>query len=129
MDEVRSLAENSRKWITELEKSEKEKTGIKLKIGFNNIFGYYFEITHANKIPIPEYYVRKQTLVNAERYITPELKEFEAKVLVAKEKMSELELELYKDIKKQIYPYIAEMQKQHVQLPDWIVYQGWHVRH
>ena len=111
LDEVRSLAENSRKWITELEKSEKEKTGIKLKIGFNNIFGYYFEITHANKIPIPEYYVRKQTLVNAERYITPELKEFEAKVLVAKEKMSELELELYKDIKKQIYPYIEEMQK------------------
>ena len=76
LDEVRSLSENSRKWIADLEEREKEKTGIKLKIGFNNVFGYYFEITNANKVPIPEYYMRKQTLVNAERYITPELKEF-----------------------------------------------------
>lgn len=111
LDELRSLAENSRRWISELEETEKEKTGIKLKIGFNNIFGYYFEITHANKLPIPDYYVRKQTLVNAERYITPELKEFEAKALSAKEKISELELSLYQDIKKQIRPYISEMQQ------------------
>lgn len=111
LDEVRSLAENSRKWISELEESEKKKTGIKLKIGFNNVFGYYFEITHANKIPIPPYYIRKQTLVNAERYITPELKEFESKALSAKEKISELELEIYKDIKKKIRPYISEMQQ------------------
>lgn len=65
LDEVRSLSENSRKWIADLEEREKEKTGIKLKIGFNNVFGYYFEITNANKVPIPEYYMRKQTLVNA----------------------------------------------------------------
>lgn len=67
-------------------RTRKRKTGIKLKIGFNNVFGYYFEITNANKVPIPEYYMRKQTLVNAERYITPELKEFETKALSAKEK-------------------------------------------
>jgi len=59
------------------------------------VFGYYFEITNANKVPIPEYYMRKQTLVNAERYITPELKEFETKALSAKEKTEELELKIY----------------------------------
>lgn len=88
LDEVRSLSENSQKYIQELEEKEKEKTGIKLKIGFNNVFGYYFEISNANKLPVPAYYVRKQTLVNAERYITPELKEFETKALSAKEKQS-----------------------------------------
>ena len=111
LDEVRSLAENSRKWIADLEEREKEKTGIKLKIGFNNVFGYYFEITNANKIPIPSYYMRKQTLVNAERYITPELKEFEAKALSAKEKTEELELKIYQEVKAQIRPFIADMQK------------------
>lgn len=85
---MRSLSENSQKYIQELEEKEKEKTGIKLKIGFNNVFGYYFEISNANKLPVPAYYVRKQTLVNAERYITPELKEFETKALSAKEKQS-----------------------------------------
>ena len=79
LDEIRSLSEDSQEYIAKLEEEEKEKTGIKLKIGFNNVFGYYFEISNANKIPVPEYYVRKQTLVNAERYITPELKELYAK--------------------------------------------------
>ncbi len=111
LDELRSLSENSRKWIADLEEKEKEKTGIKLKIGFNNVFGYYFEITNANKLPIPAYYMRKQTLVNAERYITPELKEFETKALSAKEKTEELELRLYQAIKEEIRPEIADMQK------------------
>lgn len=111
LDEVRSLAENSRKWIADLEEREKEKTGIKLKIGFNNVFGYYFEITNANKVPIPEYYMRKQTLVNAERYITPELKEFETKALSAKEKTEELELKIYQAVKAAIRPEIAAMQR------------------
>ncbi len=111
LDEVRSLSENSRKWIADLEEREKEKTGIKLKIGFNNVFGYYFEITNANKIPVPAYYIRKQTLVNAERYITPELKEFESKALSAKEKMEELELQIYQAVKAEIRPEIANMQK------------------
>lgn len=111
LDELRSLTENSRQWIADLEEKEKEKTGIKMKIGFNNVFGYYFEISHANKLPIPEYYMRKQTLANAERYITPELKEFEAKALSAKEKTEILELRLYQEIKADIRPAIADMQK------------------
>ena len=111
LDEIRSLSENSQKWIADLEEKEKEKTGIKLKIGFNNVFGYYFEISNANKEKIPEYFHRKQTLVNAERYITPELKEFEAKALSAKEKTEELELRLYQQIKAQIRPAIPDMQK------------------
>lgn len=111
LDEVRSLSENSRQWIADLEEKEKEKTGIKLKIGFNNVFGYYFEISHANKLPIPAYYTRKQTLANAERYITPELKEFEVKALSAKEKTEELELKLYQDVKAEIRPSISDMQR------------------
>ena len=111
LDEVRSLSENSRQWIADLEEKEKEKTGIKLKIGFNNVFGYYFEISHANKLPIPDYYVRKQTLANAERYITPELKEFEVKALSAKEKTEELELKIYQEVKNAIRPAISDMQK------------------
>lgn len=111
LDEVRSLSENSQKYIANLEEREKEKTGIKLKIGFNNVFGYYFEISNANKIPVPPYYMRKQTLVNAERYITPELKEFEAKALTAKEKTEELELKIYQAVKAEIRPEIPDMQK------------------
>lgn len=111
LDEVRSLSENSRKWIADLEEKEKEKTGIKLKIGFNNVFGYYFEISHANKIPIPAYYTRKQTLANAERYITPELKEFEVKALSAKEKTEELELKIYQEVKAELRPSISDMQR------------------
>ena len=111
LDEIRSLSEDSQEYIAKLEEEEKEKTGIKLKIGFNNVFGYYFEISNANKIPVPEYYVRKQTLVNAERYITPELKEFEAKALSAKEKTEELELKIYQMVKAEIRPEIPDMQR------------------
>lgn len=111
LDELRSLSENSRQWIAELEEREKEKTGIKLKIGFNNVFGYYFEISHANKLPIPEYYTRKQTLANAERYITPELKEYEVKALSAKEKIEDLEMRLYQAVKADIRPAIPDMQR------------------
>ena len=111
LDEIRSLSEDSQEYIAKLEEEEKEKTGIKLKIGFNNVFGYYFEISNANKIPVPEYYVRKQTLVNAERYITPELKEFEAKALSSKEKTEELELKIYQMVKAEIRPEIPDMQR------------------
>jgi DNA mismatch repair protein MutS len=112
LDELRSMKENSQKWISELEETERQKTGIvKLKIGFNNVFGYYFEIPHSNKIPVPAYYTRKQTLVNAERYITPELKEFEVKALSAQEKTEELELQIYQEIKAEIRPDIPEMQQ------------------
>ena len=94
-----------------LEEKEREKTGIKMKIGYTKVFGYYFEISHANTKPIPDYYVRKQTLVNAERYITPELKEFEVKVLTSQERMLALEYKLFGDIRRQIQGHIPAMQE------------------
>lgn len=110
LDELRSLATNSKAWLQNLEAEEKEKTGIRLKIGYTRVFGYYFEISHANSLPIPEYYIRKQTLVNAERYITPELKEFEVKVLTAQEKILALEYDLYNQLRQAIKSQIPPMQ-------------------
>lgn len=111
LDEIRSIAANSHAFLQQLEEAEKEKTGIKLKIGYTKVFGYYFEISHSNTKPIPDYYVRKQTLVNAERYITPELKEFEIKALTSQERMLELEYKLFGDIRRQIQAHIPAMQE------------------
>jgi DNA mismatch repair protein MutS len=111
LDEIRAISANSHAFLQELEEKEKEKTGIKLKIGYTKVFGYYFEISHANTKPVPDYYVRKQTLVNAERYITPELKEFEVKVLTSQERMLALEYQLFADIRRQIQLYIPPMQE------------------
>lgn len=111
LDEIRSIAANSKAYLKELEEQEKEKTGIKMKIGYTKVFGYYFEISHANTKPIPDYYVRKQTLVNAERYITPALKEFEVKVLTSQERMLELEYQLFGQLRKDIQGHIREMQQ------------------
>ena len=111
LDEIRSIAANSHAFLQELEEKEKEKTGIKMKIGYTKVFGYYFEISHANTKPVPDYYVRKQTLVNAERYITPELKEFEVKVLTSQERMLTLEYQLFGQIRQQIGKYIPDMQQ------------------
>ena len=82
-----------------------------MKIGYTKVFGYYFEISHANTKPVPDYYVRKQTLVNAERYITPALKEFEVKVLTSQERMLELEYQLFGQIRRDIQGHIREMQQ------------------
>jgi DNA mismatch repair protein MutS len=96
LDELRSLSHDSRQWVQDLEAQEKERTGIKtLKISYNKVFGYYIEVTHANTTAVPANYVRKQTLVNAERYITPELKEFETKILGAQEKIVNIEYHLF----------------------------------
>ena len=111
LDEIRSIAANRHAFLQLLEEEEKEKTGIKLKIGYTKVFGYYFEISHSNTKPIPDYYVRKQTLVNAERYITPELKEFEIKALTSQERMLELEYKLFGDIRRQIQAHIPAMQE------------------
>ena len=111
LDEIREISANSHAFLQKLEEDEKEKTGIKLKIGYTKVFGYYFEISHANTKPIPEYYVRKQTLVNAERYITPELKEFEVKVLTSQERMLALEYSLFAQVRQQIQQYIPAMQE------------------
>lgn len=91
LDEYRNIARNSKRLLQQMEEDEKEKTGIKsLKIGYNKVFGYYLEVRHSSTEKVPDYYIRKQTLANAERYITPELKEFETKILGAQEKSCRL---------------------------------------
>ncbi len=96
LDELRSIRRDGKKWIAELESKEKESTGISsLKIGYNKVFGYYIEVTKTHSSSVPEYFIRKQTLVNAERYITQELKEYEEKLLGAEDKILEIERELF----------------------------------
>jgi DNA mismatch repair protein MutS len=103
LDEIHSNTRDAKDWITNLEAIERERTGIKsLKVGFNKVFGYYIEVSHANTEKVPDDYIRKQTLVNAERYITPDLKEYEAQVLNAEERMIEIETRLFKAICQQI---------------------------
>lgn len=111
LDELRGRAFSGKTWIAEMQKAERERTGISsLKVGFNNVFGYYLEITHAHKDKIPDNYIRKQTLTNAERFITPELKEYEEKILHAEEKMLALETRLFADVRLQIAEHAAAIQ-------------------
>lgn len=112
--ELRDISKNGAFLIKEIENREREKTGVKsLKIGFNKVFGYYIEITKANlsTAKIDESYIRKQTLSNAERYITPELKEIEDKILNAEEKIKSLEYEIFVNIRNTIYENIDRIQK------------------
>ncbi|MDD2402298.1 MAG: DNA mismatch repair protein MutS [Clostridia bacterium] len=103
IDELRETSKNGRTWIAELEKEEKEKTGIKsLKIGFNKVFGYYFEVTKANLGLVPEYFQRKQTLAGGERYVTEELSRLESQVLGAEEKLLSYEEEIYSELLKEL---------------------------
>lgn len=100
LDELRDISIHGKEWIANLQKSEREKTGISsLKVNFNKVFGYYIDISNAHKNKIPENYVRKQTLVNSERYITPELKTYEDKILNAEEKISDLEYQLFNEVR------------------------------
>lgn len=102
-DELYEIAVNAKEYIMKLEASEREKTGIKgLKVGYNKVFGYYIDISKSNTLPIPENYIRKQTLTNAERYITPEIKELEEKIISASSKRVNLEFELFTDIRNQV---------------------------
>ncbi|MGD8620976.1 MAG: DNA mismatch repair protein MutS [Anaerolineales bacterium] len=99
LDEVLDSSEHARKWIADLEKVERDRTGIKsLKVGFNKVFGYYIEVTKANVDSVPDEYIRKQTLVNAERYITPEMKDYEAKVLSAEDAIREIETKIFHEV-------------------------------
>lgn len=112
LDELTSISRDAKKWIAALESQERQKTGINtLKVGFNSVFGYYIEVTKANAALVPASYVRKQTLVNAERYINQELKDFEQTVLNAEEKIREREYELYLNVRNDIAQYINEIQK------------------
>jgi DNA mismatch repair protein MutS len=112
LDELRNLAFSGKDYLDEMLKRETERTGIsKLKIGNNNVFGYYLEVRHSNKDKVPEDWIRKQTLVNAERYITEELKTYEAKILSAEEKISVLEAEIYNNLVVWCQDYIKPVQQ------------------
>ncbi len=96
LDEFRELMSGGKQWMASYQAAEVERSGIpSMKVGFNKVFGYYLEVTHAHRDKVPDEYIRKQTLKNAERYITPELKEYEEKVLIAEERVLALELELF----------------------------------
>ncbi len=112
VDEYKEATTNGKKWIVELEASEKEKTGIKnLKVGYNKVFGYFIEVTKSYLSQVPDTYIRKQTLTNAERYITEELKELEEKTLGAQEKLIDLEYKIFQDIRNKISNQIKRIQK------------------
>ncbi len=112
LDELRSMAYSGKDWLRNLQQSEAERTGISsLKIGYNKVFGYYLEITNTHKDRVPEEYIRKQTLVNAERYITPELKEYEEKILGAEEQMVRLEAELFQILRDEINERTSVLQQ------------------
>ncbi|HOK37524.1 MAG TPA: DNA mismatch repair protein MutS [Bacteroidales bacterium] len=112
LDELRKLAYGGKDYLENLEKLESERTGItSLKIGFNNVFGYYFEVRNTHKDKVPETWIRKQTLVSAERYINEELKEYEEKILGAEEKIQSLELKLYNEILEFASNYITKLQQ------------------
>ena len=97
LDELRKLSSGGKQWIADLQTSERERTGISsLTVGYNKVFGYYLEITKAHGDKVPEDYIRKQTLVNSERYITPALKEYEENILSADEKIYNIESEIFK---------------------------------
>jgi DNA mismatch repair protein MutS len=103
LDEITDASRSARQWIADLESVERERTGIKnLKVGYNKVFGYYIEITKSHIEKAPEEYIRKQTLVNAERYITPEMKDYESLVLTADERIRDLEARLFRELCEQV---------------------------
>ena len=111
LDDLRSIAVNGKTWIANLQKTERERTGISsLRVNFNNVFGYYIEITNTHKEKVPADYIRKQTMVNAERYITPSLKEYEDKILHAEERILSLETELFTGLRMAIAQHAEAIQ-------------------
>ncbi|MFN5225662.1 MAG: DNA mismatch repair protein MutS [Bacteroidota bacterium] len=111
LDQLRSIAHGGKEYLQQIQRQEAEKTGISsLKINFNQVFGYYLEVTHAHKEKVPDTWIRKQTLVNAERYITPELKEYEEKIIGAEEKILAIESGIYDQLLNDLQLYIAPLQ-------------------
>jgi len=111
LDRLRKIAFGGKEFLVEIQRREIENTGIpSLKISFNNVFGYYLEVTHTHKDKVPESWIRKQTLVNAERYITPELKEYEEQILGAEEKIQAIEVRLYNELMFQVSHFIKPIQ-------------------
>ncbi|HTB51933.1 MAG TPA: DNA mismatch repair protein MutS [Ferruginibacter sp.] len=111
LDELRKISSGGKDYLLELQQKEAQATGISsLKISFNNVFGYYLEVTNMHKPKVPETWIRKQTLANAERYITPELKVYEEKILGAEDKILQIELQLFEKLLNELQDYIAPMQ-------------------
>lgn len=111
LDRLRKIAFGGKEYLVEIQKREAANTGIpSLKISFNNVFGYYLEVTHTHKDKVPESWIRKQTLVNAERYITPELKEYEEQILGAEEKIQAIEVRLYNELLQKTAQFIKPIQ-------------------
>lgn len=111
LDELRSIASGGKEYLVRIQQAEAERTGISsLKIGFNNVFGYFLEVTNSHKDKVPADWIRKQTLTNAERYITPELKQYEEKITGAEEKILRIESELYDQLLLALQDYIAAIQ-------------------
>jgi DNA mismatch repair protein MutS len=111
LDELRKISSGGKDYLLELQQKEAQATGISsLKISFNNVFGYYLEVTNMHKPKVPETWIRKQTLANAERYITPELKVYEEKILGAEDKILHIELQLFEKLLNELQDYIAPMQ-------------------
>lgn len=111
LDELRSISGGGKEYLVQLQQKEAEATGISsLKIGFNNVFGYYLEVTHIHKHKVPESWMRKQTLTSAERYITPELKHYEEKITGAEDKILQIETKLFEDLLQELQQYIAPVQ-------------------
>lgn len=111
LDQLRKISHSGREYLAQLQQQEAEQTGISsLKIGFNNVFGYYLEVTNSHKNKVPATWMRKQTLANAERYITPELKEYEEKITGAEEKILQLELQIYEALLNELFDYLVPVQ-------------------
>jgi len=111
LDELREIAYSGKDYLLHIQQRESERTGISsLKVGFNNVFGYYIEVRNTHKDKVPEDWIRKQTLVNAERYITQELKEYEEKILGAEDKISVIETQLYSSLVESLIEYIPTIQ-------------------
>lgn len=112
LDELREIASGGRNWVANLQAKEREETGItSLKVGYNKAFGYYIEVTKANMDKVPEHFIRKQTLVNAERFITPDLKEWEAKILGADDRAKELEKDLFATLRDEVAKWVEPVQR------------------
>ena len=112
LDDILTASKDARTWISNLEPYERTRTGIStLKVGFNKVFGYYIEVTHANTSKVPSDYIRKQTMVNAERYITPELKDYETLVLNAEDEILKVERQVFDDVCRQIAEHAQQLLK------------------
>jgi DNA mismatch repair protein MutS len=125
LDELRTAMRSGKDWIATLQRDESARTGIaSLKVGFNSVFGYYLEVTKANLDKVPPHYVRKQTIANGERFITPELKEMESKILGAEERSMKLEYELFLRVREQVLGQLRDIQQTAAALGDLDVLAG-----